>query len=75
MLDNTDIQAAQKVAEKLRQAIDRYKDEKLPHFTLSIGVVQGDENQSLENLVKKADIALYKAKESGRNQVIVYQDS
>ncbi len=75
MLDNTDIQAAQKVAEKLRQAIDRYKDEKLPHFTVSIGVVQGDENQSLENLVKKADIALYKAKESGRNQVVVYQDS
>lgn len=74
MLDNTDIKAAQKVAEKLRQVIDRYKDKKLPHFTISIGIVDGNEDEPLEKLVKKADLSLYKAKENGRNQVVVYQE-
>lgn len=40
-------------------------------LTVSIGVASGND---LLDLIRKADTALYKAKESGRNQIVVYQD-
>jgi diguanylate cyclase (GGDEF)-like protein len=41
--------------------------------TVSIGVAMSDANSDLHTLIARADKALYKAKESGRNQVVVYQ--
>jgi diguanylate cyclase (GGDEF)-like protein len=44
------------------------------NITVSIGVATlGDEN-AIEELIKKSDIALYEAKECGRNQVKVYDE-
>ncbi len=71
-LDNTDANNAKNVAEKLRRSIERYNDKNLPRFTISIGVIQADEHESLETLIKKVDTALYKAKKSGRNKVELY---
>ena len=42
--------------------------------TCSIGLAKYLENDSLEEVVKKADAALYAAKRSGRNQVKIYDD-
>lgn len=41
--------------------------------TVSFGVdgVENAENVELDNLLKNADMALYKAKESGRNRVML----
>lgn len=50
-------------------------EEKLPHkkITISIGVAGfPDDTQSPQELIRFADIALYKAKNSGRNQVQIY---
>lgn len=42
-------------------------------FTVSIGVATtyGDNNSNIEDILKKADDALYKAKGKGRNCVVV----
>ena len=42
-------------------------------ITTSIGVAQMNMNDSLESLIRRADKALYRAKEQGRNQVIMDQ--
>ena len=46
----------------------------LPDFpiTLSVGVVFNEENEKLDSLLVKADSALYKSKENGKNQITYY---
>ncbi|MED4616819.1 GGDEF domain-containing protein [Priestia megaterium] len=45
-------------------------------MTLSLGVAQAEkqENETLDELLNKADIALYAAKHHGRNQVRIYKE-
>jgi diguanylate cyclase (GGDEF)-like protein len=43
--------------------------------TLSIGVATLKKDESLKSLIKRADIALYAAKERGRNLVVTEQDA
>jgi diguanylate cyclase (GGDEF)-like protein len=76
VLPETDVLAAQACAERLRQTIAGLR---LPppnnglEFTVSVGVaVLNPEHQSWQALLKDADIALYRAKESGRNRVITF---
>lgn len=40
------------------------------HFTLSFGVEQYNKHQAALEIYKCADIALYQAKEGGRNRVV-----
>ncbi|MGF1720677.1 diguanylate cyclase [Vibrio kyushuensis] len=42
-------------------------------MTVSIGVAVIDNNSSFDSLIEQADIALYQAKESGRNRVTLYR--
>jgi diguanylate cyclase (GGDEF)-like protein len=43
-------------------------------ITISIGIAaMNDDYVTLDRLLKLADIALYQAKERGRNQVIVHR--
>lgn len=71
LLINTDIRKANIVAEHCRHAL--ISDEHLKTFqiTASFGVAQFSENQTIEDLLKKADTALYQAKTNGRNTVVL----
>ena len=71
MLSNSDLKIAYDFAEKLRLIIQNslHSTKKL-NVTSSFGVVVYDKELTLGDLVKKADLLLYKAKESGRNIVI-----
>jgi diguanylate cyclase len=75
MLPNTPVDAAFKVAESLRLAvaqkevINRTTGEKLGKITMSIGLAELKDNETVAELIERADKFLYKAKEAGRNNV------
>lgn len=69
-----DLNNAALAAEKIRQLIDQleiiYTDDITIKFTVSIGVVEMQQRESLESALSRADKALYTAKRNGRNQVV-----
>jgi len=70
------LQEATKLADRLRIAASElklpYKDDVIT-FTISCGVSTHDgKDKSFESVIRKADKALYKAKESGRNRVVTF---
>jgi diguanylate cyclase (GGDEF)-like protein len=71
LLPHTDIHTAVEIAERIRHFISGRHIETAGEITISAGVVQHSLQENLEVLVKRADIALYKAKELGRNKVEV----
>lgn len=72
---NTRLLNAQNMAEKLRQAVERFEFENDVSFTVSVGVAELQESETLEQLFCRADKALYKAKNLGRNRVVVAQSN
>ncbi len=63
----------EQIAERLRQNIEKHcfeigNDTPLP-VTASFGVARRIPQESLDNLIRRADEALYRAKEQGRNRV------
>ncbi|MDY0327686.1 MAG: diguanylate cyclase [Arcobacteraceae bacterium] len=60
------------VAEKVRHAIEEFTFEIVGKKTISLGIAEFKDDDTLEVLVKNADVALYSSKENGRNQVTVY---
>ncbi len=67
ILPHIDKGKAYKVAEKIRESVEAHK-EVLP-ITMSFGVVEYQTGEDAEATFQRADKALYKAKESGRNRV------
>jgi diguanylate cyclase (GGDEF)-like protein len=76
-LSPVEIEAVPAIAEKVRRSIEDRTRVRIP-VTVSIGVaggvLQDKVNNELAKLIWKADHCLYKAKESGRNQVRVCLD-
>ncbi|MDS1029806.1 PAS domain S-box protein [Bacillota bacterium LX-D] len=76
LLVNTDTGAAIDMAERLRSNLANLGVEfnNTPvYFTVSIGVATlNQEDTSFENILKRADEALYSAKKAGRNRVTLY---
>lgn len=64
------VEQIQTIAEHVRVAIENHFFEPVPQVTASFGFVLGVADDTLESLVKKADDALYTAKNTGRNKVI-----
>ncbi len=78
ILPNTKLQEAGIIAEKIRLTTEAhaFKAEKSPmKITISLGVSSlNDEVESTLALIKFADDALYKAKDSGRNMICLMEE-
>jgi diguanylate cyclase (GGDEF)-like protein len=75
-LPDTNLDQSFAIAERLRLAIGSLtlpfrSGEPLPHLTVSIGIAQMQANQTLEAMYAVADAALYRAKDEGRNRVVI----
>lgn len=75
LLPETENGSALEVAERLRLSIERSSIETTAgslNITVSIGVSSmAPDITSVDKLLKRADVALYDAKQSGRNRVVV----
>lgn len=66
------------LAEKIRRVIEahEFEKERTPvKLTVSVGVACAERGDTFEQLFKRADVALYKAKSEGRNRVAVADDT
>ncbi|MEZ5470937.1 MAG: diguanylate cyclase [Marinicella sp.] len=72
VLPDTEAIKAEKVAEQIRLAIAS-NGHFNPSITASFGVASAHSEDTVDSLIKKADDALYQAKEQGRNRVVSYQ--
>jgi diguanylate cyclase (GGDEF)-like protein/PAS domain S-box-containing protein len=71
ILPNTGLAEAAGLAERLRQAVATYLFSSAGQVTISLGVSAFKADSSPETIVSRADSALYRAKEKGRNRVAV----
>lgn len=71
LLPQTDIGNAVHLAECLRASVTQIQIPNLPRVTVSIGAAQHQSEETTESLLRRADTALYQAKASGRNKVVV----
>ena len=69
VLPKTDLTSAQEIAIKLRDRMQETKFTDIGTRTSSCGVATLLENESLVNMIQRADSALYLAKDNGRNRV------
>jgi diguanylate cyclase (GGDEF)-like protein len=67
---NTELNHGEALAERLRQSLEEMNLEKVGRVTASFGVSQFLPSESHEELLKRVDVNLYKAKEQGRNCVV-----
>ncbi|EDZ62889.1 diguanylate cyclase [Sulfurimonas gotlandica GD1] len=76
MLPETTIDGAYIFAERFRKEIYTSEvtvDEQIIKYSVSIGIAILDNDKDVKDILQRADKALYKAKESGRNCTIVYK--
>ena len=69
ILRHTSIENTFQKARLLRKAIEEMRYKKLPKVTASFGVTEVIPNDTPQALLKRVDLALYKAKSEGRNRV------
>lgn len=84
ILPYTKLAEAKMVAERLRRAVENTKidvskvnsdvSEKNIGVTISLGIAEYTDGDDEKTILQKADKALYKAKESGRNKAEVYEN-
>ena len=73
---DTDLELAARAADRVREAIAGEvlampDGTALPRVTISMGVAQLATGQTVPDLLKTADLAMYRAKQAGRNRVVV----
>jgi len=70
LLPATEIQEAGPFAERVRLKVEQEKFPIVGQITISLGVAQLREGDSIDDLIKRVDNSLYQAKQQGRNRVV-----
>lgn len=70
-LSNTDIATATLVADLIRQCFENTAFRNIRSQTISVGVTQATADDTLDSLCTRVDAALYQAKKTGKNKVVV----
>jgi diguanylate cyclase (GGDEF)-like protein len=65
----TSLENAKGLSEKLRRSVEEFRFREAGKVTISVGVAQFNGEESSGDLFRRADEALYRAKERGRNRV------
>jgi len=75
VLNRCDVTQAQTIADKIREKIEKsnllYAGKNV-HVTISIGVTIHQQGDTLEDLIGRADKALYCAKKSNKNCAVLF---
>ncbi len=77
VMPKTGLIEASEIADKIRATVESKRllrkstNEDLGHITVSMGVSQHRTGESVEELIERADINLYKSKQTGRNRITV----
>lgn len=73
LMPSTLADGAYTVAERIRSNIEDHPFDKPDQITISVGLSERNQNEKIDDIIDRADKALYEAKESGRNQTIIYR--
>lgn len=71
LMPETDINGARYLAEKIRQIIEHHKFEKVEQATCSFGIAEYTSSEDEYDFIRRVDMALYEAKNTGKNKVVV----
>lgn len=71
LLHDTELSAASYIADLIRQCFANTDFPAMRTQTVSLGVTQAREDDTLDKLCTRVDAALYKAKKNGKNRVVV----
>ena len=76
LLPETTVDNARVIAERLRNAVSKaapgsVDGKRLPRVTISLGVAARHHGSTLDTMIAAADVAMYQAKNSGKNRVMV----
>jgi diguanylate cyclase (GGDEF)-like protein len=74
LLGRTDLAGAHRFADRLRATVARETAAGEVSLTVSIGLAQSAPGMSADELLRSADVALYSAKDGGRNRVAVHRE-
>lgn len=75
LLPGCELDVALIKTETIRQAVKQIEittHDNMLHITASLGIYEIKKEDSFENSIKRADIALYQAKENGKDRIEVY---
>ncbi len=79
LLPDTDVVLAHKIAQRVvgEIAASHFPERPGFAFTVSMGVISDipDGRDKLENFIKKADVAMYRAKNTGKDKIVEYCDA
>jgi diguanylate cyclase (GGDEF)-like protein len=72
VFENMNLSQTLTIVEAIQEELRKYihlLDEKQLHVTMTFGVVQNSHTE-IKEMIKQADVLLYKGKEQGRNRII-----
>lgn len=72
LLPDSTLEQAVALAERVRENTGEHSFGQVGKVTVSLGVALYESGNTLDDIIKKADTAMYKAKSQGRNRVGIY---